>query len=1040
MAVIANATVEPNWYQKMNVTQQGKRLGYLGLTLGGFLLLSGNSPWHSPPLSPYTDSLLTEAQQRLPENALRGLSTAAGLKITVVATEPTVINPTNIDVDERGRIWVCEAYNYRNDINGNPSRPQGDRIVVLEDRDGDGRADTSTVFYQGPELNAPLGICVLGNRVLVSQSPYVWVFTDENDDGKADHKEILFQGIGGQQHDHGVHAFVFGPDGKLYFNLGNEGNTLLDGQGKPILDGEGDEITPAKYRQGMVLRCNPDGSEVEVLGHNFRNNFELALDSYGTIWQSDNDDDGNQSTRLNYVMPYGNYGYTDEMTGAGWQTSRTNLENDIPSRHWHLNDPGVVPNLLITGAGSPTGMLVYEGELLPAAFHSQLIHCDAGPNVVRAYPMTSEGAGYRAGLVNLIKGEKDQWFRPADVCAAPDGSLIIADWYDPGVGGHQAGDQQRGRIYRLAPPQTSYRVPTYDWKTPKGAVMALQNPNLSVRYRAWTALKEMGPRAVPELERLWQKGVNPRLRARALWVLAAIQGPGKSRKYLRQALTDRDPNLRITGLRVTNWLKTDLVPTLKKLTEDPDAQVRREVALALHHATFPEAPALWARLASQYDGKDRWYLEALGIGADRKWDACLEAYLKIHVDPLASESGRNIIWRARSPKAIPGLIRMAGDSSVALSQRLKYFRALDFNPGPTREAGLLSLLARQSPNQPEMDLLILHHLDRSTVAGSPIASRTLERVLDASVGTPAYLDLIARYEVRSQHERLLDLALAQPDQLLGRTAADLLLRLGGSARVRQVMAGSDVDRTSALLKALGGVGSTESLNLLEEIVLQQSQPITLRRQAAEMLGNSSGGEERALNLLRRKQAPTALVPSLVAGVSRSWRKAVRDEAASFLPAKTVTTGRILPPVGELLARKGDAKHGQTVFSRYCAVCHQVNGEGMDFGPKLSGIGQKLAREGQYMAILHPSAGISFGYEGWELLLKDGSTLRGILSSRTETDLVIKYPGGSIQSLKTSSIKSMKPLSDSMMPEGLQEAMSTQELVDLVEYLSTLKGG
>jgi hypothetical protein len=102
-----------------------------------------------------------------------------------------------------------------------------------------------------------------------------------------------------------------------------------------------------------------------VLGHNFRNNYEAAIDSYGTIWQSDNDDDGNMGTRINYVMEFGNYGYTNEMTGAGWQARRTGMELEIPKRHWHQNDPGSIPNLLFTGAGSPAGMIVYEGSLLP---------------------------------------------------------------------------------------------------------------------------------------------------------------------------------------------------------------------------------------------------------------------------------------------------------------------------------------------------------------------------------------------------------------------------------------------------------------------------------------------------------------------------------------------------------------------------------------------------------------------------------------------------------------------------------------------------
>jgi putative membrane-bound dehydrogenase-like protein len=400
--------------------------------IAGILFVSGLLLAYSFPPDAFSfrraqQDTLTESMKRVPSNALQGLEVAYGLEVQLVAAEPMLLNPTNIDVDDRGRIWVTEAYNYRPSINGNPTRAAGDRIVILEDFNQDGVADTTKVFYQGPELNAPLGIAVLGNRVVVSQSPYVWNFYDDNGYDVADRKEIMFQGIEGEQHDHSVHAFTFGADGKLYFNFGNSGTTLKDKEGNVVLDQDGDEIGPKKYRQGMVFRCNPDGSGVECLGDNFRNHYEVAVDSYGTLWQSDNDDDGNKGVRINYVMPHGNYGYSDEITGAGWQSNRANREDSIPFRHWHLNDPGVVPNMLQTGAGSPTGILVYEGNLLPEPFRQQLIHCDAGPNVVRAYTTAKRGAGYTAGIINILKGDRDKWFRPADVCVAPDGSFIVAD-------------------------------------------------------------------------------------------------------------------------------------------------------------------------------------------------------------------------------------------------------------------------------------------------------------------------------------------------------------------------------------------------------------------------------------------------------------------------------------------------------------------------------------------------------------------------------------------------------------------------------------
>ena len=1024
----------------MNVNVLLSRRAKLGLTvaLGGSLLaLSAyqNTGVHQQ-VNAYLDSTLTENQKRLPENALKGLTIAPGLEVRTVATEPMLTNPTNIDVDERGRIWVCEAYNYRPAITGNPANAKGDRIVILEDTNGDGKADGSKVFYQGPELNAPLGIWVMGNRAIVSQSPYVWIFTDDNGDDKADRKEILFEGMGGEQHDHGMHSFVFGPDGKLYFNFGNEGKTLKDKTGKVVLDQDGDEIGPKKYKQGMVFRCDADGSNVECLGNNFRNNYEVAVDSYGAMWQSDNDDDGNKGVRINYVMEYGNYGYTDELTGAGWQANRTNLETEIPLRHWHLNDPGVVPNLLQTGAGSPTGIIVYEGNLLPQVFQNQVIHCDAGPNVVRAYPVQKDGAGYKAEIVNVIKGDKDQWFRPADVCVAPDGSLIVADWYDPGVGGHQAGDLQRGRVYRVAPANTPYTTPKFDYLTPAGAVAALQNPNLSVRYLAWNALQKMGKSAVPELEKVWKSAPNPRMRARAFWALAKMPGGGKT--YVDQAIKDPNADLRMAGLRAARQAKLDVTGYVRQLVNDPDAQVRRECALALHRNKLPEAADLWAALASQHDGRDRWYLEALGIGADQQWDRFFAAYQKKNTNLIQNLGGRDIVWRARTDEAVPMLAQLATEPGVAMKDRMRYFRAFDFNTGPAKSRELLKIMEGKAADQTEVNRLALRHLDPKAFSDSPTAKKALDELLGKTYGTPEYIELVTRYEVKSENPRLLQMALDKSQDRIGRDASDRLLRQGGADMAWAVINGKDAKKASDMVGALRWVGSKDALDMLQNVALGTNYSTTLRRQAAEMIGQSNSGEDLVLSLLRDKKVPQDLIASTVSGVSRAWRKSVRKEAASYLPGANVSAGKKMPPMAELLAMNGKAESGIVVFRQNCAICHQVNGEGMDFGPKLSEIGSKLAKEGQYLAILHPSAGISFGYEGWEIKMKDGSTLTGIISSKTETDIDLKYPGGTSQRIKTSDVKSMKQLPDSMMPAGLQENMSTQEFVDLVEYLAALK--
>jgi putative membrane-bound dehydrogenase-like protein len=653
---------------------------------------------------------------------VQALTVGEGLQATLFACEPMVVNPCDMDIDERGRVWVTEGANYR--ISLHPQwgviRPEGDRIVVLEDTKGTGAADKQTVFYQDHSINAALGICVLGNKVIVSSAPNVFLLTDTDGDGVADKREILFTGISGFDHDHAVHAFVFGPDGKFYFNFGNAGRQLRRPTGKlkevplhgviskediaansePLIDVKGIEVSDkAKpYREGMVFRCNPDGSEFEVLAWNFRNNYEVAVDSFGTLWQSDNDDDGNRGVRINYVMEYGNYGFKDEMTGAAWgdgwkkAQSKGESEDQRPFYHWHQYDPGVVPNLLQTGNGSPTGILFYEGKLLPKVFQNQIIHADAGPRTVRAYTVETDGAGYHAAIKDILTSS-NSWYRPSDVCIAPDGSLLIADWHDAVVGGHNMVDREldkmTGRIYRVAPPGSKYSVPKYDFKSAAGCIEALKSPNISARYLAWTALHGMGAKAEKDLAKLWSDA-DPRLRARALHLLARL--PGKEKKYVETALKDKDADIRITALRTARELKLDVVSYVKQLAKDPSPQVRRECAIALRHNQSTDAPKLWATLAQQHDGKDRWYLEALGIAADQQEDKFFDAWLSSVGDKWNTPAGRDVVWRSRATKSPALLVKIISDKSTSPKDKEHYMRALDFVKGPEKEKALIDLL------------------------------------------------------------------------------------------------------------------------------------------------------------------------------------------------------------------------------------------------------------------------------------------------------------------------------------------------------------
>ena len=230
---------------------------------------------------------------------------------------------------------------------------------------------------------APLGIAIAkdpvgpGYKVFVCQSPDILVFEDKDGDGHADGPpKKLLTGFGGIDHDHGVHGIRIGPDMKLYFSVGDPGGLCVhnlqssDGKGRKWTTNDTD------CRAGTIWRCDLDGTNLELIADGFRNEYEPCVDSFGTVFVSDNDDDGQQQTRICYVMPGGDYGY------------------QLPHKvsHWNEEVPGIVPKVLRTYFGAPTGMCFYEGTLFPKKYWGQPLHTDAGPRQVRCYHLTPDGA------------------------------------------------------------------------------------------------------------------------------------------------------------------------------------------------------------------------------------------------------------------------------------------------------------------------------------------------------------------------------------------------------------------------------------------------------------------------------------------------------------------------------------------------------------------------------------------------------------------------------------------------------------------------
>jgi len=664
------------------------------------------------------------------------LELPTGLEATLWAESPALYNPTALDVDLRGRLWVTEAVNYRQWRGRNPGRhhEEGDRVLVLEDTDGDGVCDSSKVFAQGPELIAPLGILVLGEgRVLVSASPSAILYTDEDGDDVADRKEVFLTGFGGRDHDHGLHSFVPGPDGALYAAVGNAGPHLVEdrdgwrlrsgsiyvGGGEHTADNKPGLVSSDEriWTGGLVLRVGPDATGLRVLAHNFRNNYEVALDSFGNLFQSDNDDDGNRSCRTLWVMEGGNYGFFSEDGSRNWKADQRPGQ-PVPRAHWHADDPGVCPPGTINGAGGPTGVCVYEGDLLAGwDLMGAVLNADAGAGVVYAHRPQVEGAGIGLLPDFLIRGDRDsdergaRWFRPSDVCVGLAGEVYVADWYDPGVGGHAARDREAyGRILRIAPELTGVPEQTFSLEPAEAALQALDAPVPGVRAQA--ARRLTGPS--PDHDRLLKfelvTETDPRKLARRLFVQAGRGEAG--REAVAKFLAHENPDLRIAALRALRAAGHDIFEGLRALTSDPSPSVRREVLISLQeYGEAEDFVELMVELARGYDGEDRHYLEAFGIAA--------HGYEEEVFTELSAELGNTpsrwdarfagLAWRLHPASAVPALAARAADATLGEEARLQALDALAFIPTrAAAEAAVTLALLDEGPVGRRADFWVRH--------------------------------------------------------------------------------------------------------------------------------------------------------------------------------------------------------------------------------------------------------------------------------------------------------------------------------------------
>lgn len=967
----------------------------------------------------------TVRAQRPPQEAAASLSVPEGVEVKLFASEPMISNPIALDVDTLGRVWVTEGVDYRRNV----ATPPNNKIKVLEDTDGDGVADKVTVFAS--DLNAAMGLCVAGTKVYVSESPNLYVYEDRDGDLQPDGpRKVLLTGFGGKNHDHGTHGQVFGPDHKLYMTQGDTGWDVTGPDGRR-----------STYRWGGLLRCEADGTQLEDIAVNFRNPFELAVDSFGNVWCSDNDNDGLKSVRICWILERGNYGWC-----GGPEMIRDPDGTFNPIHHWRADKPGFVPYALITGFGSPCGMTFYEGTAFGPKLQNTILHCDAGPREVRSYtPRRTDGTGYTVAARNIISSA-DNYFRPDDVCVAPDGSCYVNDWYDGGVGGHAYNDPTRGRIYRMTPAgkKLSRKEKPGPYTNDADAVVALGSPNLATTFLARERLLSSGMRAVPALEKL-VAGDDRNVRARALWLLDRIGGKG--REAVRAQLKSTDPAFRALAVRILRRNPVESERDILSLTDDADGEVLKEVLLGIGRLKSPAAESALVKLFERYDGSDRYYLESLHIASKGRETEIFKAVFErpgLAVDQrlvnlvriLRPEDAIRYICGKMAQKGLPDDVQKA--IIVALS-------LMDHPEACKCVAGVVTQRASVEVKRLALDALRCH------LGGSWSAHKN-----DASVKAAIAAALADETLTVDALSAIGDAGLAQFDPaitaILGDDRAPPPVQLAAIGLASRFLLDAARPRLAELLQsrelsvrdaALRGLVALRDTRILGKLLTDSQTTPAVKQQIVDLLMQTSDGAVFLLRLIDTKRLDQDLTAGVVAAAVEHPDVNVRLLFKKFTPEsqRPKTLGQEFK-ADDILKLSGDATRGEHIFFRSgaanCNKCHRVNGKGADTGPDLSQIGRKYERRALLDSIINPSAGMAPEFVPYVVETDAGKVYAGFLQQQTEQEVTLRSIDGTRVAIPRSSVAEIVKQNVSLMPELALKNVTAQDAADLLAYLASLQ--
>lgn len=1061
--------------------------------------------------SGYSPTILGPSKEG--ELALSKFTVDPDLAVSLWAAEPMLANPVAFWVDAHGRAFVAETFRLHKGVTDNrrygedwieaelacrsvedriaqyrrffPEKidewtREHERIRLLTDDDGDGRADRATVFADGfhrLEHGIAAGVLEHEGHVYFTCIPELWRLRDRDGDGVADEREVLHTGYGVHTAllGHDMHGLIVGPDGRLYFSIGDRGLRVTTREGGTI------DLPD----EGAVLRCEPDGSGLEVFHRGLRNPQELAFDDFGNLFTGDNNSDGGDRARFVYLMEGGD---------CGWRIGFQTLADRGPwnrEKLWHPPFRGQAAYLappVANYASGPSGLCFDPGTGLPERWRGHFLLCDfrgsSSHSGVFALRVVPHGAGFElVGEQPVIRG-----VLPTDVMVGPDGAVWLTDWTE---GWEQTG---KGRIYRIT---------AKDGADPRAAEVArllregmrgrpvpdlvrlLAHADRRVRQAAQFALAAAG-----EAEALHgvaaDRGASSVQRAHAAWALGQIARARGADVLapLLPLLRDADHEVRAQVARVCGDVRFAAAgEPLRAALRDRSSRVRSLAAIALGRIGDPEAVASLVRAARENDDRDPWLRHALTVGLAGSGDAstllahagdesvavrlalcvALRRQASPHVarflddpEPLVAVEAARAIHDVPIPAATPALAAVLNRREVQDEALVRRAIAACYRLG---DAGRLATFASRADADGRMRVLALDALadwahpsarDRVLDLWRPIPDRGPEAAREA-------LALHARALLRQRDAEVAAAAARAVGALgLAAFAADLerLARdekRGGKARAAALAAleqvapeaaqtaaaslavSSDAALRKSAVRVVTRLDPDAAVGVLESLV--RTAPLDEQQNALQALGESpSPLADVALLRWLERMAADEVPPELHLDVLEAAGKRKDPEVAARLAARE----RALAPWREALAG-GDAERGERVFWNHetavCTRCHALKDSGGNAGPALDHVGSTLTREQLLEALVLPQARIAEGF-GTVVVERRGARALGGVLKRDDGDLlVVQTPEGELVEVRAADVVSRSRPVSAMPPMGA--ILTKRELRDLVEFLASL---